>query len=66
MRYFLCFLCPPLAVFTTGKPGAFILNVILTIFFWVPGIIHAILVTTKFYDDRRHRQYMRAVRRQYR
>ena len=65
MRYFLCFLFPPAAVLTTGKIGALILNIILTIFFWVPGIIHAILVTGKFYDDRRHRQLMRATRRGY-
>ena len=66
MRYFLCFLFPPAAVLTTGKIGALVLNIILTIFFWIPGIIHAILVTEKFYDDRRHRQLMRATRRQYR
>ena len=65
MRYFLCFLCPPFAILTTGKIGAFILNIFLTLFFWVPGIIHAILVTDKFYDDRRHRQLMRAARRRY-
>ncbi|HEY8783555.1 MAG TPA: YqaE/Pmp3 family membrane protein [Mucilaginibacter sp.] len=65
MRYFLCFLCPPLAIFTTGKMGSFVLNIILTLFFWIPGIIHAILVVNKFYDDRRHRQFMAAARRRY-
>ncbi|MDF2431274.1 MAG: hypothetical protein JWP44_905 [Mucilaginibacter sp.] len=63
MRYFICFLCPPLAILTTGKIGAFILNIFLTLFFWIPGIVHAILVTTKFYDDRRHRQLMAMARR---
>ncbi|MDB5138976.1 MAG: rane protein YqaE-like protein [Mucilaginibacter sp.] len=63
MRYFICFLCPPLAILTTGKVGAFILNIFLTLFFWIPGIIHAILVTNKFYDDRRHRQFMAMARR---
>jgi uncharacterized membrane protein YqaE (UPF0057 family) len=62
MRYFLCFLCPPLAVFSTGKPIAFVLNIILTIFFWIPGIVHAILVTTRFYDDRRYRRLMKSAR----
>jgi uncharacterized membrane protein YqaE (UPF0057 family) len=65
MRYFLCFLCPPLAILTTGKIGALILNIFLTLFFWVPGIIHAVLVTSKYYDDKRHRQLMRQVRRGY-
>jgi hypothetical protein len=45
--------------------GSFVLNIILTIFFWIPGVIHAILVVNKFYEDRRHRQYMRMARRGY-
>ena len=65
MRYFLCFICPPLAIFTTGKMGSFVLNIILTLFLWIPGVIHAILVVNKFYDDRRYRRYMRVARRQY-
>ena len=65
MRYFLCFICPPLAIFTTGKMGSFVLNVILTLFFWVPGIIHAILVVNKFYEDRRYRRLISAARRRY-
>ena len=63
MRYFLCIIFPPLAVLTTGRMGAFILNIILTIFFWVPGVIHAILVTTDYYEAKRHRQLVRAVKR---
>ncbi len=65
MRYFLCFICPPLAIFTTGKMGSFVLNIILTLFFWVPGIIHAILVVNKFYEDRRYRKLISAARRRY-
>jgi uncharacterized membrane protein YqaE (UPF0057 family) len=63
MRYFLCFLFPPLAVLTTGKPGAFILSIILTICLWIPGIIHAVLVINDYYAARRHRQLIRAVKR---
>jgi uncharacterized membrane protein YqaE (UPF0057 family) len=62
MRYFLCIIFPPAAVLTTGRIGAFILSIILTIFFWVPGIIHAILVTNDYYEARRHRQLMRTMR----
>jgi len=65
MRYFLCFLFPPLAILTTGKIGAFILNIFLTLFLWVPGIIHAVLVTNEYYNERRHRQFMRVARRGY-
>jgi uncharacterized membrane protein YqaE (UPF0057 family) len=65
MRYFLCFLFPPLAVFTTGRVGSLLLNIILTIFFWVPGIIHAILVVNDYYEDKRTRRVVRAIRRGY-
>jgi uncharacterized membrane protein YqaE (UPF0057 family) len=65
MRYFLCFLFPPAAVLTTGRIGSLILNIILTLLFWIPGIIHAILVVNDFYEARRHRQLVRVMRRRY-
>ena len=65
MRYFLCFICPPVVILTTGRMGSFVLNIILTIFFWVPGIIHAILVVNDYYEDRRFRRYIRETRRRY-
>ena len=65
MRYFLCFICPPVAILTTGRMGSFVLNIILTILFWVPGIIHAILVVNDYYEDRRFRRYIRETRRRY-
>lgn len=63
MRYFLCLICPPIAVFTTGRLGAFILSIILTLCLWVPGVIHAVLVTNDYYAAKRHRQLVRVVRR---
>ena len=63
MRYFLCFLFPPAAVLTTGRISAFILSIILTIFFWIPGIIHAVLVTNDYYEAKRHRQLVRVMKR---
>ena len=65
MRFFLCFLCPPAAILTTGRIGAFILNILLTLCFWIPGIIHAILVTNDFYENRRYKKLIRATRRRY-
>jgi uncharacterized membrane protein YqaE (UPF0057 family) len=62
MRYFLCFIFPPAAVLTTGRIGSFILSIILTIFFWIPGVIYAILVTNDFYENRRTRRVIRAVK----
>lgn len=44
MMYLLALVLPPLAVLLVGKPFQAILNLILTLFFWLPGAIHAILV----------------------
>lgn len=62
MRYFLCIILPPVGVLTTGRIGAFILNVLLTICFWIPGVIHAILVTSNYYEAKRHRQLLKAIK----
>ncbi|MGZ3945078.1 MAG: YqaE/Pmp3 family membrane protein [Mucilaginibacter sp.] len=62
MRYFLCIILPPIAVLTTGRIGAFLLSCLLTLCLWVPGVVHAILVTNDYYEERRHRQMMRAIR----
>jgi uncharacterized membrane protein YqaE (UPF0057 family) len=59
MRYFLCIIFPPLAVLTTGKIGAFILSIVLTLLVWIPGVIHAILVTNKYYADKRHKELLK-------
>ena len=63
MRYFLCLILPPVAILTTGRIGSFVLNILLCLFLWIPGVIHAILVTNDYYEAKRHRQLMRAMRR---
>jgi uncharacterized membrane protein YqaE (UPF0057 family) len=62
MRYFLCFIFPPAAVLTTGRIGCFILSIILTLCFWIPGVIYAILVTNDYYSDRRNKKVIRAIK----
>lgn len=38
-------LLPPLAVgLKAGLGGAFVLNLILTLIFWIPGVLHALYV----------------------
>jgi len=61
MRYFLCFL-PPLAVLSCGKVGSFLISCILTLFFYIPGVIHAILVVNKYYADKRHKELIQAIK----
>lgn len=47
MMYLLAILLPPVAVLLSGKPVQAVLNFILCIFFWIPGVIHAILVVNE-------------------
>ncbi len=63
MRYLLAILLPPVAVLFCGKPVQFLLNLILTLMFWIPGMIHAILVVNGFYADRRTERIIRALDR---
>ncbi|MFD1020827.1 YqaE/Pmp3 family membrane protein [Thalassobacillus hwangdonensis] len=44
MLYLLAILLPPVAVLLTGKPMKALLNLVLTIIFFVPGAVHAALV----------------------
>lgn len=52
MLYLLCLL-PPVAVLVAGKPIQAVLNLVLTLLFYVPGLIHAILVVNAHYADKR-------------
>lgn len=53
MMYLLAILLPPVAVLFSGKPIQALLNLVLTLIFWVPGAIHAILVVKDKKDDKR-------------
>lgn len=53
MMYLLAIFLPPVAVLFCGKPIQAIINFILTLIFWVPGVIHAILVVHDKKADRR-------------
>lgn len=61
MRYLLAIILPPLAVLLCGKPVQFLLNILLTIVFWIPGVIHAILVVNSHLADKRTRRLERAI-----
>ncbi|HRE98493.1 MAG TPA: YqaE/Pmp3 family membrane protein [Flavobacteriales bacterium] len=61
MRYFFCIILPPIAVLSTGRIGAFILSLILTLLGWIPGVIYAVLITNRMYSDRRHKEMIAAL-----
>jgi uncharacterized membrane protein YqaE (UPF0057 family) len=49
LLYFLAIFIPPVAVFLkTGCDSNFIINILLTILGWLPGVIHAWWVITRF------------------
>jgi uncharacterized membrane protein YqaE (UPF0057 family) len=61
MLYFLAIILPPLAVLLCGKPIQFLLNIVLTLLFWIPGMIHAILVVHSHLADKRTKQIVKAI-----
>ena len=62
MRYILCLL-PPLAVIVSTKnPITWIVNIILTLLLYLPGVIHAILIVNKYYADQRTKKLEKAIR----
>ena len=62
MRYLIAILLPPLAVLLCGKPVQFLLNILLTVLFWIPGMIHAILVVNSHLADKRTERLIKAVK----
>lgn len=55
MRLLAIFL-PPVAVLLAGKPIQALLNLLLTLFFWIPGAIHAWGVVTDYQEDKRWKE----------
>ncbi|OWK36021.1 YqaE/Pmp3 family membrane protein [Fimbriiglobus ruber] len=53
--------CPPLAVSLAGRPSQAAKNIILTAFFYVPGLLHALAVLEKYNIERRNHSLLQAV-----
>lgn len=64
MLYFLAVICPPLAVLFCNRPGSFLINLILTLIFYIPGMIHAILIVADTKAEKRNREVVEAINRQ--
>jgi uncharacterized membrane protein YqaE (UPF0057 family) len=62
MRYLIAILLPPLAVFLCGKPIQGILNIFLTLLFWIPGVIHALFVVHSHLADLRTDKIVKAIK----
>ena len=62
MRYLLAIVLPPVAVLLCGKPLQAILNLILTMFLWIPGVVHALFVVNSHLADVRTEKMIAAVK----
>lgn len=62
MLYLLAILLPPVAVLLCGKPIQAILNIILSLCFWFPGMIHALFVVNSHLADKRTDRIEKAIR----
>ena len=63
MLYFFAVVCPPLAVLLAGKPVQCLLNCVLTLLLWVPGMIHALMVVADSKANKRNSDLIKAMRR---
>jgi uncharacterized membrane protein YqaE (UPF0057 family) len=61
--YLVAVILPPLAVLLAGKPFQAILNLILTLLLYVPGLIHALFVVHNHYADKRQERLIRELNR---
>lgn len=59
--YFVAILLPPLAVLMAGKPMQALLNCLLTLFFWIPGVIHAFMVVNEYKADKRQDRMLKGM-----
>lgn len=61
MLYLIAVIFPPLAVLLCRKPVQALLSVLLTLLFYLPGLIHALLVVHERYADRRTDRLIKGV-----
>lgn len=62
MRYFFAIVLPPIAVLLCGRPLLAVLNLLLCLFFWIPGALHACLVVHEHLADKRERRLARELK----
>lgn len=61
MLYLLAVILPPVAVLLRGKPFQALINLLLTICFWVPGVIHAWIVINGANKDKRMKEQAKLI-----
>jgi hypothetical protein len=51
------------AVFLCGKPIIGILNIVLTLCFWIPGVVHALFVVHSHLNDKQTQKIVNAIKK---
>lgn len=63
MRRLLAILLPPVAVLLCGRPLQALLNLVLTLCLWIPGVIHAWGIVSDWQADQRNKKLIKAMGR---
>ncbi|SDI16091.1 Uncharacterized membrane protein YqaE, homolog of Blt101, UPF0057 family [Alteribacillus persepolensis] len=61
MLYLLAIFLPPVAVFAVGKPIQGLISILLWLFFWIPGSIHACLVVHEHKANKRMKKQAKLI-----
>ena len=61
MLYLLAVILPPVAVLLRGRPIQALLNLVLCVFFWLPGVVHAWIVINGANKDKRMREQAKLI-----
>lgn len=61
MILFLCYVFPPLAVLLMGRPFSAIGNMFACLFFWVPGVKHALVCYADYKVDTSVKKVTKAI-----
>ncbi|MFO8014211.1 MAG: YqaE/Pmp3 family membrane protein [Phycisphaerae bacterium] len=64
MLYLLAVLLPPVAVLLCRRPLTALLNFVLTLLLWVPGMIHALFIVADYKANQRTDRVVEAMQRQ--
>ena len=62
--FILCIIFPPLAALIAGGLMSGILNFILTLLGWIPGMIHAFMVVNNDKAEKRNQEQIQAIKEQ--
>jgi len=64
MRYLLAIVLPPVAVLLCRRPVTALLNLLLTLLLWVPGMIHALVIVADYNANKRTDKVVAAMQKQ--